>query len=104
MPNLKINGLWYYTLMSGLTTDEILHLSRLANLTLSKKETTTLKDQLSDVINYFKELKKLRTDDVSPTSQTTGLEDVLREDQVDATTDKTHNGAFVVPQVIDKDL
>lgn len=100
--------------MSGLTTGEVLRLATLANLTLTKEEINSLKVELSDVINYFEKLKKLRTDEISPTSQTTGLENVLKKDKVDATriltkeevlsaTDKTHSSAFVVPQVIDKD-
>lgn len=103
----------YYRGMSSLTTDDILHLARLANLTLSDDEISSLKTQLSDVISYFEELKEVPTDNVLPTSQTTGLEDVLRDDEVDTTrvlkveeatsgTDKIHNNYFVVDQVIDK--
>lgn len=99
--------------MSSLTTDDVLRLARLANLTLTDIEIDSLKTQLSDVINYFEELKEVPTDNVIPTSQTTGLEDVLRDDNIDPTrtlsidealsgTEKTHNGYFVVDQVIDK--
>lgn len=100
--------------MSSLTNDDVLRLARLANLTLTDQEIDSLKTQLSDVIVYFEELKEVPTDSVMPTSQTTGLEDVLRDDNVDPTrtlsidealsgTDKIHNGYFVVDQVIDKD-
>lgn len=100
--------------MSALTDDNILHLAKLASLSITPEEIGTLKSQLSGVLDYFDELKKLRTDNVPPTSQTTGLEDVLRNDMSDSDkilsneealsgTDKTHNGAFVVPQVIDKE-
>lgn len=99
--------------MSSLTTDDILRLAKLANLTLTDREISSLKTQLSDVIDYFEELKKVSTDNVIPTSQTTGLEDVLRSDEVDTTrilpvedaiagTDKIHNDYFVVDQVINK--
>jgi len=100
--------------MSGLTTKEVLRLAALANLTLTDGEIESLRLELFDVINYFEGLKKLRTDNVLPTSQTTGLNDILRQDKIDATrilsleealsgTEKVHNGAFVVQQVIDKD-
>lgn len=100
--------------MSTLRGGDILHLAGLANLALSETEIKILKTQLSEVLSYFEELKELRTDDVSPTSQTTGLTDVLREDVVDPTcvlaeadalsgTEKTHNNSFVVGQVIRKE-
>lgn len=100
--------------MSKLTGSLVLHLAKLANLTLTEKEVQTLRAQLSEVLSYFDELKSIRTDSVEPTSQTTGLEDVLREDEIEPTrilsdyqvlsgTKNTHKGAFVVPQVIDKD-
>ena len=98
----------------NLSTSDVLRLAALANLTLAKKEVDILKSQLSNVINYFEELKKLRTDDVAPTSRTTGLEGVLRDDQVDTErilsvedatsgSEKIHNNTFVVAQVITKD-
>lgn len=71
--------------------------------------------QLSEVIGYFEQLSSVNTDGIPPTSQTTGLLDVLREDTVNAArvlpqnkatsgTEKVKNGAFLVPQVIDKDI
>ena len=100
--------------MSALSTDEVLRLAKLANLTLTNEEINSIKSELSEILNYFQNLKKLRTDDVTGTSQTTGLEDVLRPDEIntlsildakEATsgTDNIHNNSFVVPQVIDKE-
>lgn len=100
--------------MSSLTQSDILHVGKLANLTFKKSELKTFKDQLSHVLNYFEELKKVNTDNVEPTSQTTGLENVSRSDEIDnvsvlsneeatSGTEKIHNGAFVVPQVLDKE-
>lgn len=100
--------------MSKLTNDDIPRLAALANLSLTDSEIKSLKAQLSDVINYFEELKKVPTDNVLPTSQTTGLEDVLRDDVIDPNrilkvadatsgTEKIHNDYFVVDQVIKKD-
>lgn len=99
--------------MSSLTTRQVLHLSKLANLSLSKAEIKAMSRQLSEVLNYFEQLNQLRVDEVSPTSQTTGLTNVLRADEVNSLqvltndeatsgTEKVHNGAFVVPQVLDK--
>jgi aspartyl-tRNA(Asn)/glutamyl-tRNA(Gln) amidotransferase subunit C len=101
-------------LMSSLSSDDVLRIAKLARLKLSKKEVDSLKTELSSVINYFTELTELRTDNIEPTSQTTGLKDVLRADEIDeprmlsadsatSGTEKVHNNYFVVPQVIDKD-
>lgn len=101
-------------LMSSLSSDEVLRVARLSKLSLSKKETQSLKSELSAIIDYFTELTKLRTDNIEPTSQTTGLTDVLRADEIDEArvlpvkdavsgTEKIHNNYFVVSQVIDKE-
>lgn len=100
--------------MSKLSADEVKKLAELAKLKLSENEIKRLQNELSDVISYFAELTKVPTDNTLPTSQTTGLEDVLRDDEVNTDrilsneealsgTDKIHNGYIVVPQVINKD-
>jgi len=103
----------YHTItMTHLTTDEVAHVALLANLPLSKEELEKFKDQLSPVISYIDELSEVDTDDVPPTSQTTGLENVMREDVIDpmrilsqeqalSGTEKTHNGYFVVDMVLE---
>lgn len=100
--------------MSALSSRDVLHLASLASLELNKTEVEELKKELSDVLNYFSELQKLNTEDVPPTSQTTGLETVFRNDETNTETlltvesatsgtDKIHNNYFVVPAVIDKE-
>ncbi|MCR4313550.1 MAG: Asp-tRNA(Asn)/Glu-tRNA(Gln) amidotransferase subunit GatC [Candidatus Roizmanbacteria bacterium] len=66
-----------------LSTDEILHIAKLGNLTLNEKEIEMFKKQLSSVIGYIDKLQEVNTKDVEPSSQITGLTDVLREDKVE---------------------
>lgn len=66
-----------------LTTEEILHIAKLGNLTLNEKEIEVFKKQLSSVIDYINKLQEVDTKDVEPSSQITGLTDVLREDKVE---------------------
>lgn len=66
-----------------LSTDEILHIAKLGNLTLNEKEIKMFKKQLSSVIGYIDKLQEVDTKDVEPSSQITGLTDVLREDKVE---------------------
>jgi aspartyl-tRNA(Asn)/glutamyl-tRNA(Gln) amidotransferase subunit C len=67
----------------NLTTEDILHIAKLGNLTLTKEEIEKFKKQLSSVIGYIDKLQEVDTDKIEPLSQTTGLTDVLREDEAD---------------------
>lgn len=100
--------------MSTLSDADIKRLSRLSNLDITEQEAINLKDELSEVVSYFEALSELPTEDFTPTSQTTGLQDILRNDDIITTrilpvskatsgTDQIYNNLFVVPQVIDKD-
>ncbi len=68
--------------MNKLNKEETGHIAKLANLSLSDEELEKFSGQLSETINYVEKLNKLCTDNVPPTSQTTGLRNVFREDKV----------------------
>lgn len=100
--------------MSNLSKEEVKHVAKLSDLPLTEEEISTYQKQLSEVINYIEELKEVDVERVEPTSQTTGLVNVTRKDQVnplrvlsqeEATSlaHKEHNGYFVVPAVITKE-
>ncbi|MFZ5366408.1 MAG: Asp-tRNA(Asn)/Glu-tRNA(Gln) amidotransferase subunit GatC [Patescibacteria group bacterium] len=65
-----------------LTKEEVIHVAKLAGLTLTPQEVKKFQKQLSEVLDYVEILKKLKTTEVEPTSQVTGLENVFREDKV----------------------
>ncbi len=58
------------------------YVAKLANIPLTKDEEEKFESQLSSVLDYFEQLKKVDTKNVKPTSQVTGLENVTREDTV----------------------
>ena len=66
-----------------LTLPEVEKIAKLANLTLTEKELAAVQKQLSDILSYFENLKKVDTAKTPETSQVTGLVDVMREDTVD---------------------
>ncbi len=68
--------------MKKLSKEEVLHIAKLANLTLTDGEAELLTAQLSETLAYVSELQKIPTDQISPTFQTTGLLNVFREDEV----------------------
>lgn len=95
-----------------LTKDEVLHVAKLAKLELSEAEIEKFTPQLSNVIDFVGELSEADTKDVEPTHQTTGLENVKREDraafessltqdQALSGTDKTYNGYFKVKAILE---
>lgn len=99
--------------MAKLTIDEVKHVAKLSNLPLTENEISTFQKQLSKVVNYIEELQEVDITSVEPTSQTTGLVNVTREDKVNPTRTlsqeesisqsvDTHNGYFKVPAVIAK--
>lgn len=93
---------------AGKITGQIVEkIASLAHLILTPSQKQTFTQQLSSVIGYVSKVQKLDTSNVPETSQVTGLENVFREDEVDAgrmltqeealsNAKRTHNGFFVV--------
>jgi aspartyl-tRNA(Asn)/glutamyl-tRNA(Gln) amidotransferase subunit C len=104
--------LWlYYGLMTKLSKADVLHVAKLAKLDLTETEVDKYSKQLSSIVDYISELSEVDTENTEPTSQTTGLENVYREDlvksdntltqdQATSGSDKTHNGYFKVPAIL----
>lgn len=97
--------------MAKLTKKDVEHVAKLANLDLSDEEVEKYLKQLSSIVDYISELSKVDTERIEPTSQTTGLEDVYRTDEVNqqnclsqdqaiSGTDKIHNGYFKVKAIL----
>lgn len=75
-----------YIPMSTITTDDVRHLAQLSNLQLSDDEITSLQTDLANILDYINQLNEIDTSGVEPTYQVTGLENVWRDDAVDAST------------------
>lgn len=65
-----------------LTNEQIKHIANLARLELSADEEKKYGEQLSAVLEYVDKLGEVNTDNVSITSQTGGLINAWREDEV----------------------
>lgn len=65
-----------------LSKEGIQHIAKLARLELTAAELEKYGGQLSAVLNYIDQLKGVDVKGVAPTAQITGLENVLREDEV----------------------
>jgi aspartyl-tRNA(Asn)/glutamyl-tRNA(Gln) amidotransferase subunit C len=68
--------------MTELSRDDVLKLARLARLDLTEEEIEALRKELSEVLEYVKQLDNVDLAGIEPTTQVTGLKNVMREDEV----------------------
>jgi len=68
--------------MTQITRDDVLHLAQLSSLELGEAEIDGLQADISNILGYVEQLSKLDTNNVEPTYQVTGLENVWRDDKV----------------------
>lgn len=93
-----------------ITEKEVQHVAELAKLALKEKEVEKFKKQLSNIFDYVNQIREMRTGGVSETSQTTGIKNRYREDEVDekrmlsqkealSNAKQKHSGYFVVKAI-----
>lgn len=68
--------------MTRLTHDNIRHIARLARLRLTQGEVERLSNELTSILTYVDQLKKVDTENIEATAQVTGLRNVFREDRI----------------------
>ncbi|MBT4917213.1 Asp-tRNA(Asn)/Glu-tRNA(Gln) amidotransferase subunit GatC [Candidatus Peregrinibacteria bacterium] len=67
-----------------LNDDQVKHVAKLARIDLKDSEVKKFGKQLSDVLDYMDILKEVDTENVELTNQVTGLNNVMRKDEVDS--------------------
>lgn len=67
-----------------LTADQVKHVAKLANLPLSSEEEEKYSEQLSKILEYFKQLTQVETSNIEPTFNVSGQSNVLKEDMASA--------------------
>ena len=91
--------------------ERILRVAELARLELTEEEKAEFADQLSDIISYVEKINELDTESVEPTDHIVELANVLREDEVRESIDRSElekiaprfeDGHFVVPRIIEE--
>lgn len=68
--------------MAEITKEEVAKLAKLARVGLSPEEIEALSTQMGEILDYVKQLDEIDTSSVEPTSQVTGLSNVLSTDEV----------------------
>jgi len=66
----------------ALSKKDVEHIALLARLGLTEAEKEKFAQQLSSILEYVEQLKEVNTDGVEPTAQVTGLENVMRADEM----------------------
>ena len=67
-----------------LSREEVLHIARLARLGLDEAEIAKFSEQLSNLLEHFRVLQQVDTTGVPPTAQSIALQNVIREDEAQA--------------------
>lgn len=68
--------------MSKLTRDDVLKLARLARLDLTDEEVESFSNELSEILQYVEQLQGVDVSGLEPTTQVSGLTNVMRKDEV----------------------
>ncbi|HEX8762262.1 MAG TPA: Asp-tRNA(Asn)/Glu-tRNA(Gln) amidotransferase subunit GatC [Candidatus Saccharimonadales bacterium] len=68
--------------MTQLSREDVLKLARLARLDLTDEEVEVYRKELSQVLDYVAQLDDVDVTGLEPTSQVTGLKNVMREDTI----------------------
>lgn len=99
--------------MKGMTfsSADVQKIAKLANIPVTDALAEDLADGFTKTMTVVDELTRVDVEGIEATNQVTGLENVLREDEIDtsrifsqeealANAKRTHNGFFVVDQIL----
>lgn len=70
--------------MTTISNDDVQRLASLSGLQLADDEAAGLRQDLDNIVGYIQQLSELDTAGVEPTYQVTGLENVWRDDEIEA--------------------
>lgn len=88
----------------AISKEEVEKIALLARLGLTEEEKEIFSKQLSSILDYVEQLKEVKTDGVEPTAQVTGLENVYREDEIEASDKDTRDKLLKQAPVTKDDL
>ena len=93
----------------SVSLDEVRHLAALSEIQLSDSELESLTTDIDNIVGYINQLDELDTDQVEPTFQLTGLQNVWRDDKIEPQLSRgkllnlapdTENNQVKVPKVL----
>lgn len=98
--------------MEKLDLEKVRHIAKLSRLELTNKEEEKFAEQLSSVLDYVGQLQEVKTENIEPTANVTGLSNIMREDGIKESgvtyddiaknAPEFRDGNFVVPGVFEE--
>ncbi len=94
----------------SLTREQVLHVAKLARLTLTEEEVGKFAGQLSAILQHAEQVMALAAEDVPPTSHAIPIKNVFRPDVAGecltqekalSTAPESEQGRFKVPRIIE---
>ncbi len=91
-----------------ITKQEVEHVAKLAQLELTEEEKEKYTEQFSNILDYFKQLKEVHTENVEPMVHVLAMRNIMREDRAEISSDKgeilrnaplEEDGFFKVPKI-----
>ena len=67
----------------AITREDVLHLAKLSNISLSEEQIEPLKKDLDNIVGYISQLDEFDTEGVEPTYQCFDMQNVWREDVIE---------------------
>lgn len=68
--------------MTKLSRDNVLKLAKLARIHLTEEELASFSEEISQVLDYVKQLQSVDVSNLEPTNQVSGLTNVWRDDEI----------------------
>lgn len=68
--------------MAKLTRDDVLKLAQLSRLHLSDEEIAKFQKEIEAILGYVEQLQKVDGRGLAPTYQVTGLQNIMRKDEI----------------------
>ena len=96
--------------MTEITKDDVIHVAKLARLSLSEEEIVKFGAQMETILEHASAVSKIDTTGIVPTSHPLKMQNVLREDVVGPSLSQdqalsgapnAQDGRFMVPQILD---
>ncbi|MES2875919.1 MAG: Asp-tRNA(Asn)/Glu-tRNA(Gln) amidotransferase subunit GatC [Patescibacteria group bacterium] len=87
--------------MTQISRDDVLKLASLSSLQLADDEIEGLQADLLAILGYVEQLNELDTEGVTPAYQVTGLQNVLRDDEVATSEVSRENLLALAPETKD---
>ena len=83
-----------------LSTKEIKHIAGLARIGLNKEEISRYKQELSSVLDYFKKLEKVDTENIKQVGHITRVHSIYKDDIVKKNVEDVHKQIMKnIPQI-----